>query len=103
MTMAEEKMGLPSSKWQADDAGEDDGNEDELNEDGVLFYVNKSGCPLDEHTWNRMWNHVAKIHPDGSNMTNSIRNKTDLPEVIKYLFIFYPTVKPSHSHSPRLG
>ena len=79
----EGKMGLLSASWNggADDAAGADEEEDELNEDGVLFYVNKSGCPMDDRTWNRMWDHVAKIHPDGYSMIYKIRDKTDLPEV----------------------
>ena len=62
-----------------DDAGDDDGG---LNEqDGVLFWVNKSGFPISEGTWERMWTHVAKIHPDGLSMVHKLRKSCSLPEV----------------------
>ena len=91
-------MGLSSSDWDrgADDGGGED--EEELTEDGVLFYVNQSGCPMDDRTWNRMWDHVAKIHPDGYSMIYKIRDKSDLPDVS---LIFNKTKMMSPSpHSP---
>lgn len=50
-------------------------------ENGVLFWVNKSGFPIDDHTWDRMWDHAAKIHPQGPDMVRNIRNKHDLPQI----------------------
>jgi len=48
---------------------------------GVCFYVNKNGLPLDSHTWQRMWDHVSDVHPDGIRIQYSIQHEPRLPEV----------------------
>ena len=55
--------------------------DDKPDENGVWFWVNKNGFPVDEMTWSRMWDHVARIHPDGQKMVASIRGNVDLPQV----------------------
>uniref|UniRef100_K1QH50 Vasohibin-1 n=1 Tax=Magallana gigas TaxID=29159 RepID=K1QH50_MAGGI len=55
--------------------------EDVQEENGVLFWVNKSGFPIDDKTWDRMWDHVARIHPDGYDVIHKVRDKKDLPSV----------------------
>nr|XP_022333693.1 vasohibin-2-like isoform X1 [Crassostrea virginica] len=55
--------------------------EDVHEENGVLFWVNKSGFPIDNKTWDRMWDHVARIHPDGHDVTHQVRDKKELPTV----------------------
>lgn len=55
--------------------------EDVQEENGVLFWVNKSGFPIDDKTWDRMWDHVARIHPDGYDVKHKVRDKKDLPSV----------------------
>ncbi len=60
---------------------DDDDEDEEINEDGVpWFYVNSSGFPIDDSTWERMWDYVSKIHPEGRDMVDSIRNKQHLEE-----------------------
>lgn len=63
------------------------GHDEESHEDnGVLFWVNKGGFPIDCKTWDRMWDHVSKIHPDGYGMINKIRNRSDLPQVQVFIY-----------------
>ncbi|KAL4238180.1 Tubulinyl-Tyr carboxypeptidase 2 [Mactra antiquata] len=54
--------------------------DDQKEENGVWFWVNKNGFPVDDMTWERMWDHVAKIHPDGYKMVSTVRGK-DYPQV----------------------
>lgn len=63
--------------------------EDVHEENGVLFWVNKSGFPIDNKTWDRMWDHVARIHPDGYDVTHRVRDKKELPTVNISIFTRY--------------
>lgn len=45
------------------------------------FYVNKSGFPIKDCVWNRMWQHVQNVHPDGFAVAKNIRGNTRLPKL----------------------
>uniref|UniRef100_A0A3Q3L5T0 Vasohibin 1 n=1 Tax=Mastacembelus armatus TaxID=205130 RepID=A0A3Q3L5T0_9TELE len=65
---------------ERDEEQEDEG-EEELRDGGVPFYVNRGGFPVDEETWERMWRHVARIHPNSEALAKEIRGATDLPKI----------------------
>lgn len=65
---------------QRDEEPEEEG-EEELRDGGVPFYVNRGGLPVDEDTWERMWRHVARIHPNGEALGREIRGNAEHPKV----------------------
>lgn len=68
--------------------GSNSDKDDVHEENGVLFWVNRSGFPMDDRTWDRMWEHVARLHPEGIAMTKKIRNQAVLPQVLTYVNSF---------------
>ncbi len=59
---------------------EEDEGED-LRDGGIPFIINRGGLPINEETWEQMWRHVARIHPDGEAVSRRIRGTGDLPKV----------------------
>ncbi|EHB04029.1 Vasohibin-2 [Heterocephalus glaber] len=68
------------------------GSEEEDRDGGVLFHMDKIGFPMDpmdSHTWERMWMHVAKVHPKGREVVGAIRDTaffatSSIPQVPNY-------------------
>ncbi|CAL1575230.1 unnamed protein product [Knipowitschia caucasica] len=69
---------LKTAVGSLDDRDEED--EEDMRDGEVPFYVNRGGIPMDEETWERMWRHVARIHPT-EDLGKSIRGATDLPKI----------------------
>ncbi|MGH0151281.1 UNVERIFIED_CONTAM: hypothetical protein FKN15_041024, partial [Acipenser sinensis] len=86
--------GVTQREEEADDEGEDD-----LRDGDVLFFVNRGGLPVDEATWERMWRHVSRIHPEGDVIGRKIRGATDLPKIPTPSV---PTFQPSTTLPDRL-
>ena len=56
-------------------------SQDETSGDDVLFWINRSGFPISEHVWDRMYDHAAKIHPAGDSVVREIKNNKTHPPV----------------------
>ncbi|KAK1894089.1 Tubulinyl-Tyr carboxypeptidase 1 [Dissostichus eleginoides] len=59
----------------------------------IMYISNhRGGLPVDEETWERMWRHVARIHPNGEALGKETRGATDLPKIpIPSVPTFQPT------------
>ena len=69
----------------------------EEEEDTIKYWwhVNKSGFPICQETWDRMWSHIAMVHPNGHEIALSIREKANKKvctyskaKILKYLYFF---------------
>ncbi|XP_072545257.1 tubulinyl-Tyr carboxypeptidase 1 [Salminus brasiliensis] len=83
---------------ERDEEQEDEGEED-LRDGGIPFIINRGGLPVNEETWEQMWRHVARIHPDGEAVGKRIRGATDLPKIP---IPTVPTYQPTTSIPQRL-
>lgn len=43
---------------------------------GYWWHVNKSGFPISEETWSKMWQHIADVHPEASQISAAIRGQS---------------------------
>ena len=75
--------------------------EDTREENGVWFWVNKNGFPVDDQTWERMWDHVSKIHPEGYKMVSTVRGNTSLPPVTHKFVTLYLLSESTMSYNCR--
>lgn len=64
-----------------DEEQEDEG--EDLRDGGIPCIINRGGLPINEETWEQMWRHVARIHPDGENVGKRIWATSDLPKVMQ--------------------
>ena len=39
------------------------------------WHVNKSGFPMAAITWDRMWQYIRKVHPEGAEVERMIRGE----------------------------
>ena len=56
-----------------------------------FWYVNKDSFPMSSKTWERMWDYVERVHPDGAKIACAIRNNSKLQKV-SYSAMHYSAV-----------
>ncbi len=39
------------------------------------WHVNKGGFPIPQHTWEKLWDHVIDVHPQGDSLAREIRGR----------------------------
>lgn len=49
---------------------------DSLSVEKYWWHVNRSGFPIKDATWKRMWDYIIATHPDGAGIAMSICGKT---------------------------
>lgn len=74
----EESTGNDSEEGAPEKAGFDQKNRFKP---ALGFHVNKSGFPINDWVWNKMWQNVQSIHPDGFTVMKKIRGNTTLPRL----------------------
>ena len=45
------------------------------------WHVNKSGFPICEETWDKMWSYITTVHPEGPKLASSIQNNPSTKKV----------------------
>ncbi|KAK7142949.1 hypothetical protein R3I94_012333 [Phoxinus phoxinus] len=64
---------------ERDEEQEEDG--EDQRDGGIPFIINRGGLPVNPDTWEQMWHHVSRIHPDGGALGERIRGTSDLPKI----------------------
>ena len=60
----------------ANEERESDEEREKTKEYGSWWHVNKSGFPICEETWEKMWKYVEDVHPAGVDVSRKIRGQT---------------------------
>ena len=58
-----------------DDPSETRNSQSHPRSEKYWWHVNKSGFPVEEATWERMWEYAVRVHPEGEQLAESIRGK----------------------------
>ncbi|TRY54891.1 hypothetical protein DNTS_011006 [Danionella cerebrum] len=71
-------MSATISLEERDEEPEDEA--EDLPDGGIPFIVNRGGLPMNEETWEQMWSHATRIHPEGEKLGRRIRGNLNLPK-----------------------